>query len=123
MPESAPLDDGRMALVTVSDGPAKDWLAVYRDTNDNRLWVLDAAHDLHPVTRDAVGNWVAVRGEARVYARDGTIFYPADDPIPDSELELAVVKVAAGRLEAGATFTLEDEARLHLARRRLGVAA
>lgn len=110
-------------LVDVPDGPAADWVAVYRERHGRTCYLVDAANGWHPVSQDAAENWVCLRGEGRVYARDGTIFNPADDPIPDSDLERAVVKVARERVAAGLKLGLEDEARLRLAIERTKEAA
>ena len=116
-------DSSRMTVADVPDGPAAEWAAVFRDTKDGRHWVMDADQHLHLVTADAAGNWVASRGAARVFCRDGTLFRPADDPIPDADLERSIIAVARDRVAAGHPLSIEDEARLRLAIERTKEAA
>ena len=117
---NSPWED--LEVVAVAKNPFGHWVRVYRHRLTLRHWLLDAENELHPVSR-AGNDWSCERAECRVYTEDGGIFYPADDPIPDLSIEREVVATAEDRLKAGAPLTLEDEARLRIARRRLAEAA
>lgn len=108
----------RTDIVAEAHNPFGHWVRVYRDRTTQRYWLLDAENELWPVSK-AGDDWSCERGETRVYCADGTIFYPADDPIFDVDLEHEVVRAAEDRLRARVPLTLEDEARLRIARRRL----
>ena len=108
-------------VVANCPNPFGHWVRVYRDRLNLRHWLLDAENETWPVSPAGL-DWQCERGETRVYCADGTIFYPADDPIPDIDLESEVIAAAADRLAAGLALTLEDEARVRLARRRLAEA-
>lgn len=118
---TAPDDARLMAVADVPDGPASAWVAVYRDRNDGLHWLRTADGELVNVGHDAVGNWVTRHGEVQVFARDGTVIRPADDPIdvPDLEAESIVLELAAKRLRTGRGLDIAEEARVELARRRL----
>jgi hypothetical protein len=118
---------GTYALVAVPDGPGQDWIAVWRDRYGS-FWI-EAGKQFRRVHRDRADNWVAADGPPLIYARSGRVLDPADEPLsvldligPGPELEGEILALAADRLERGERLDIAAEARVRLARRRLGEA-
>lgn len=127
MPDSNAQD---LVLVDLPDGPARSWVAVWRDPFGTH-WLQDKDDDLVRVHPDAAENWVSADpGPVWVFAHDGRVINPADEPpnVLDllragNDLEQEVLRIAAEKLDAGESLTLEERARVALAKRRLEAAA
>jgi len=119
---------GPYRLAAVPDGLAHHWLAVWSDRYGTH-WI-EAGEEYYRVTRNAAGNWITIDGEPLISTHDGSVLSPADDPLTildliatPLELEAEILTVAAERLERGEALDIAAEARVRIARRRLGEVA
>lgn len=117
-----------LALIDAPDGPAAEWIGIWRTRYNERFVSLPdgTCRKVHRAGRD----WVTCASPVTYYLRSGESFDPMSSPIDllhilgnDPSLEAMVLRLAAQRIEAGQNLTLEDEARVMLARQRLREAA